>query len=224
MPALRALGVVHRDVGALDQRVHVVAVVGAERDADARLELDRDAAQRERAAERVVQAAGQLGHRARGRAGRGAARRTRRRRGGPACRRGAARRAAGRRPRTSSSSPWSWPSVSLTSLKRSRSISSSAASRSSRADAAIAPSQALVEQRAVRQPGQRVVQRLVAQPPRGARDDPEERDEQQREADAEQQVERSASVGADLAGDRRVGQVDLERAVRPEASSKCSGT
>ncbi len=114
---------------------------------------------------------------------------------------------------TSSSSPWSWPSVSLTSLKRSRSISISAASRSPRAEP-MARSQARVEQRAVRQAGQPVVQRLVAQPPRGARDDPEERDEQHGEADAEQQVERE-QVGVDLVGDGRVGHVDLERAGAP---------
>ena len=71
---------------------------------------------------------------------------------------------AARRPRCSSSSPWSWPSVSLTSLKRSRSISSSAAV----AVAASTRSPRAVQQRAVRQAGQRVVQRLG----RSARDAP----------------------------------------------------
>ena len=44
------LGQVHRDVGALQQRVDVVAVLGVERDADARLEIEPDALQLERAA------------------------------------------------------------------------------------------------------------------------------------------------------------------------------
>ena len=48
-----ALGLVHRDVRALDERGDVGPVVRAERDADARAELDRDAADDERALERA---------------------------------------------------------------------------------------------------------------------------------------------------------------------------
>ena len=50
---------------------------------------------------------------------------------------------------------------------------------------------ALVEERAVRQAGERVVEGEVAQPPRRAGDDPEQHRVEQREADAEEEVERA---------------------------------
>ena len=56
-----ALGVVHRDVRAADQRADVRPVVGRQRDADARAELDGDAADLERALERVEQPERELG-------------------------------------------------------------------------------------------------------------------------------------------------------------------
>jgi len=56
-----ALGLVHRDVGALQQRADGRAVLRIQRHADARLQLDGYAAQADRLAQRVLQAAGQLG-------------------------------------------------------------------------------------------------------------------------------------------------------------------
>ena len=56
-----ALGVVHRDVRAADQRADVRPVVGRQGDADARAELDGDAADLERALERVEQPERELG-------------------------------------------------------------------------------------------------------------------------------------------------------------------
>ena len=52
--ALAALGVVHRDVGALHQRRHVGAVLGRERHAHAGVELDGDPAQGERQAQGLL--------------------------------------------------------------------------------------------------------------------------------------------------------------------------
>ena len=71
------------------------------------------------------------------------------------------RRAAARRPRCSSTSPWWWPSVSLTSLKRSRSMSITARPPLRPLGGAHALLDAVAEQHAVRQPGERVVERLV---------------------------------------------------------------
>ena len=78
---------------------------------------------------------------------------------------GAQRRTpAGARPRRSSRSPTWWPSESLTSLKRSRSRNSTAA-HARPALAALGAQdrlrEAVQEQHAVGQPGQRVVQRVV---------------------------------------------------------------
>ena len=75
---------------------------------------------------------GELGDGAAVQAARRAARRTRRRRAARACRRAAATPRRRSATSTSSASPWSCPSVSLTSLKRSRSISSIAAGSSPR--------------------------------------------------------------------------------------------
>ena len=83
---------------------------------------------------------------------------------------------------------------------------------------------ALAEERAVRQLGERVVQRLVlllgcvqlqrvgltAQAPRGAGDDPEQDQPHHADAGEEQQVHGPRLV-ADLLGDRRVGQEEVDR-------------
>ncbi len=67
-----------------------------------------------------------------------------------------------RRPTSAStSSPTAWPSVSLIALKSSRSRNSTAAAPSPRASGGLDP---LGEERAVRQPREDVVERLVAQP------------------------------------------------------------
>ena len=125
------LGDVHRDVGALQQR-RQSRRAREQRDADA----DADARARMPSIdERLARSASTIRSATRARRGtsvraRAAARRTRRRRGGPPCRPRAARRrrrwptcdaAAGRRR--------AWPRVSLTSLKRSRSSSSTATPR-----------------------------------------------------------------------------------------------
>ena len=72
----------------------------------------------------------------------------------------------------------------------------------------------LVEQRAVREAREVVVQREVPQPPRGDGDDPEQRGVEDEQADAEQQVE-PERVLADGGRDRLVGAVDLEHAGGP---------
>ena len=78
---------------------------------------------------------------------------------------------------------------------------------------------ALVEERAVRQPGEGVVEGEVAQPPRRAGDDPEQHRVEQREADAEEQVER-ALLAADRGRHGVIGEVDLERAVDADAGAE----
>ena len=118
----------------------------------------------------------------------------------------------------SSRSPLWWPSVSLTSLNRSRSRSTRATLRSGALRRQDRPGRAFVEEAAVRKAGQRVVQRevlvlgrLAAQLGRGAGDDPEEREVEQCQAAGEQQVE-AQRVVRDRGGDRLVRQVELERA------------
>ena len=63
---------------------------------------------------------------------------------------------------TRSRSPLAWPSVSLISLKRSRSITITATPASSRCGATDHLSDAILEQDTVGQLGERIVQRLVA--------------------------------------------------------------
>jgi hypothetical protein len=70
-----------------------------------------------------------------------------------------------------------------------------------------------VQQSAVGEAGQRVVERLVAETARGAGDDPEQRREEEHEPATEHDHERE-DVLADLAGDRLVAHVDLQHAVR----------
>ena len=55
MAGARALGLVHRDVGALEQPERVVAVLGEERDADAGVDVHADPADPERALQRGAQ-------------------------------------------------------------------------------------------------------------------------------------------------------------------------
>ena len=92
-------------------------------------------------------------------------------------------------------SPLWCPSVSLTSLKRSRSRIISATPLPSRARRQDRLLRAVVEEAAIRQVGQRVVERevlvlgrLAAQPRRCTRDDPEQRQVEKREARREKEV------------------------------------
>ena len=125
----------------------------------------------------------------RGRTRRRAAARTRRRRAARAGRRGAPSCPSRAATSRSSRSPWPCPSASLTSLKRSRSSISRAKLRLHRRgalDLMLEPAQQLA---AVGDAGEIVVERLVvarlgvpAQLARGARDDREEDEVEQREA------------------------------------------
>ena len=189
------------------------AVVGADGDADGGLERDGDAAQREGLLERAVQAGGDLGHRAAvGQVGEQdrelvAAEAGERRR--------SPRRAERSRAATSMSSwsPWSWPRVSLTSLKRSRSMSSSAARRPCLRASGQRARALPAELRAVREPGQRVVQRLAAQPARGAGRRCRRRLAHRRARPRPSSGDDERRVALDGVGDRGVGQVGLERAL-----------
>ena len=91
-----------------------------------------------------------------------AGRRTRRRPGARPCRRGAGPRRCAPATRRSSSSPAAWPSESLTVLKSSRSTNSTAIAPPRPRGGQRAP-HAVLEQRAVGQPGERVVERAAAQ-------------------------------------------------------------
>ena len=138
VPAAALLGRVHGDVGALDQRLDAGAVRGVAGHADAGVDLERQALDRERLAQPGQQLAGDDVGVAGAAQREAAARRTRRRRGGRPCR---PRRASARSRRATSSSsrsPAWWPSVSLISLKWSRSISITAEAMSARRPAPIA--------------------------------------------------------------------------------------
>ena len=56
---MRILRDVHRDVGVLEERVDVLAVLRVDRDADARPDLEREPADRERGLQRLVDARGE---------------------------------------------------------------------------------------------------------------------------------------------------------------------
>ena len=92
-----------------------------------------------------------------------AARRTRRRRGARRCRPSAGRSVSRCATSSSSPSPCAWPRASLTALKSSRSTNSTAICASSRAARVERVLDAVVEQRAVGEPGERVVEGAVAQ-------------------------------------------------------------
>ena len=94
-------------------------------------------------------------------------RRTRRRPGGPPCPRSAARRGCRADTDTSTSSPASWPKVSLTSLNWSRSTNSTATRRAGPLGAGQRRVQPVAQQPPVGQVGQTVVQGRVQQHPFG---------------------------------------------------------
>ena len=156
------LGLVHRDVGVAQQVVDGADPRRDDRDADARADLDGDAGHLDRL-DQPCQQPLRDGHRVGlvrevGAAGR----RTRHRPAGRRRPRPAGRSGGARRPRSACSSPAAWPRLSLTVLKSSR----------SRNRAATEPVPTLAVERllggldepaAVGQPGQRVVERLVAQ-------------------------------------------------------------
>ena len=117
-------------------------------------------------------------------------------------------------------SPQWWPRLSLMSLKRSRSISitpTRVLSRCAWLSACWTRSRKSIR---FGSPVRRVVEglvgvqlRLLADLPRGAGDDPEQRGVEQREPDREHEVH-LARVAPDRGRDRRVGEVELEGADR----------
>ena len=163
------LGAVHRGVGVADQVLGRLEAVARERDADARLQ-ERLAVLRRGTARRTVveQALGDRRARPRRRRCPRTAASTRRRRSARACRTGAGRELRRMATSTSRRSPASWPSESLTTLKRSRSRNSTATPRVAPARAPQRLAEAVEEQRAVGQAGERVVQRAVGELELGA--------------------------------------------------------
>ena len=135
----------------------------ADRHADARRHDDDAVAELDRLAQRLQHARrGRLAARRRRRRSR-RARRTRRRRAARRCRPRAGRRSAGCATSCSSRSPSACPRVSLIDLKSSRSTNSTPTCASARAPRVERVLDAVVEERAVGQPGERVVERAVAQ-------------------------------------------------------------
>ena len=168
---VRALGDVHRDVGVLEQRVRVLPVLAEDGDADARGHLEREAAELERLLERLVDAGGEAVRELRRACG------SRTANSSPPSRAtvSSSQSAASRSPMPRrSSSPSSWPSASLTSLKWSTSSRSTAAS----SPVPLAPTLA-AEERPVREAGELVVVHLAPDPKRHAPEDRHERDEEQ---------------------------------------------
>ena len=144
------LGRVHRDVGALLQRLVVLAVHRVQREADRGVDLQPHPLEHERLAQVHRAGSGRPAWRPRACRRAGAARRTRRRRGGRPCRSRAARRSSRRETSCSSRSPMWCPSVSLISLKWSRSMIMTTAEfavAAARADGLVDP---VAEQLAVR--------------------------------------------------------------------------
>ena len=158
--APRFLGVVHRGVGVAHQRLRGVAVVGIERDADAgrHVQLVPSTVNGSASSARM-RAATRAGFAAVGDVGQAddelvAAQ----------ARHGVVLAQAGRQPRGHRLQQLvadAWPSESLTFLKRSRSRNSTASLPPLRCARAIACSEAVGEQRAVGQAGERVVVRHV---------------------------------------------------------------
>ena len=155
-PALAALGLVHGDVGSLHQRLEVAAVLGYETMpmlasiANPTPAISIGSAMLSRSPRRS---------RAPARAARRRGSRTRRRRAARRCRSRAARAAGARADLDSTWSPVWWPSVSLISLKRSRSISMIETLCAARLASAQRDLGAVAEHHAVRQVGQRVLER-----------------------------------------------------------------
>ena len=156
------LGLVHGRVGVAQQLAGRRAGRRG-RDADAGAHLEAPAGERHGRAQRARAAAPATRSASSGAADAArAGRRTRRRRGAPPCRRAAAARRCAPATSWRSSSPAAWPSESLTVLKSSRSTNSTrdrpaAARRRQRAP------QAVLEQGAVGQAGERVVEGAAAQ-------------------------------------------------------------
>ena len=154
---------------------------------------------------------------------RAAGRRTRRRRGGRRCRRSrSVRLAAGSATSWSSTSPRWWPSVSLTSLKWSRSMIITARAAVAALGGAQRLLDAVAEQHAVRQAGERVVQRLVLLGDRlaaaavdGEQRQEEQRQRRQREVGGEHDDRREAEQQAGGRG------LEEEVATRGSARSRC---
>ena len=207
----RALGVVHRDVGALDQRVHVGPVLGAVGDPDAGVQHGRDAVEQERARDRVLQAAGELGgHPAVGQ---------------PAQQHGElvaaepGERVAAAHDALQARGDLLQQAVArvvpervvdlLEAVEVDQQQRGGLAAALGRGQRGLHP---VVEQRAVGEVGEVVVQGLVAQAARGDGDDPEQRRVEEHEAEREQQVQPARVLG-DRGGHRRVGEVDLDDAV-----------
>ena len=181
-------------------RRRVVVARRVHRDADARADEELLARRGRTAARACRAAAGATSIGAVASARPRAGSRTRRRPCGRPCRRRAAQLGGARRPRSSSWSPSLWPRLSLTVLKSSRSRKSTASGgRAPRcADRVL---QAVEEQRSVGKPGERVVERLVAQ------------------LVLERLAARDVAVVDDDAADRRV----VEQVLRTTASMTSAG-
>ena len=153
------LGAVHRDVGVAQQVVRRAVAAGGDDDADAaRIVIWRSScsngASNAAGSARPARAPPPASRRPRRRS------RTRRRRGGRSCPRVAAMARSRWATAVRSSSPAVWPRLSLIVLKRSRSRNSSPTrpgSRDRRVERVLQP---VLEQGAVGQPGQVVVERL----------------------------------------------------------------
>ncbi len=216
---------VHRHVGALEQCVNVGAVLGVERDADARLEVERDAFERERPAQHRAHALAE--HQRLAAVGdvrqqqselvateaRDAVRLTQ-----P----GAQAPADLLQQQVAVVMPEGVVDLlEAVEVEDHQRDTCSIAPR--RQDRLLGP---VVEEASVREVGERVVQRevlvlggLAAQPRRRARHDPEQRQIEQREAGCEEQVE-PARVVRDAGGDRTVGKIQLEDAGRLAADAE----
>ncbi len=205
------LGLVHRHVGAAQERAEVVAVLAEIGDADAGAELDRHAAEVQRTGERRAQAVGQLD-------------------GGAAVPQvgdqhrelvaAQAREDVGRSQRL----PQALGGVDeqrvallvaerVVDLLEAVEVDQQQRGARARAGGRLQdPSRVGVQLRAVRQAGEMVLARLAPQPARRGGDDAEEADPEQQQAAREDQRE-DQLVAGDRRGDRRVGEVQLEDGV-----------
>ena len=159
--ALSGLGVVHGDVGALQERLGVVAVRPGRARSRSRPRRRAAGRRRNRLVERLADPLDRLERVRRGRRRRAAAAELVAAEARDGVRR-AGRASQAPPSSTSSASPAGWPSESLTSLKRSRSISSTATRSPSRARGEIACSMRSWKSARFGETGERVVQRLVA--------------------------------------------------------------
>ena len=220
-PRAGLLGLVHGDVGAAQQRRDVVAVQGAQRDADARLEVDRDAAQLERPLQGAVQAGGHLGH--------DAAVGDVAQQHGELVAAQAGEQVAAADDRAQAARDLDQQLVAVVVAERVVDLLEAVevdqqergrvALTLGGADRLLA---ALVQERAVGQAGQRVVQGLAAQAPRRAGHDPEQA--RVEDGEAQQQHDRQPrGVLGDRLGDGRVGEVGLEHALHVAPVGRAQG-